>query len=296
MRNIVIFAIIGLMLFGCINPPPANNTTGNGTGTLPIISSPNATNSSAPQQNASSGPEPLPPGYTVGLGDKVSVIYALYVDSQLYDTNNATLANESGMFSPLRKYQPFNYTVEFNKGVIDGFIINTIGMRVNETISFSVQPDRGYGPYDPKKAITVARYYNKSLFETVPLSYFTERGINVTNGTGFDSPFGTVFAQNVTEDNVTIFYMSLAQSGTEFRYLNMPQQVVEVSNFSATIELLLKVNESYTLADPNTGAPTRYLVLEKGEENITLDSNHPLANKTLYFSVTLLDVVPARSN
>jgi len=39
--------------------------------------------------------------------------------------------------------------------------------------------------------------------------------------------------------------------------------------------------------------PTVFSVTEKTEQEITLDANHPLANKTLRFSVTLLDTVPA---
>ncbi|MFH0885362.1 MAG: FKBP-type peptidyl-prolyl cis-trans isomerase [Candidatus Micrarchaeota archaeon] len=298
MRNIIIFAIIGLLLFGCINPPPEGNTTN----TQPVINSPNGsvsqpanppanlTNAST-ATNASTGPKPLPPDYSVSLGDNVSVMYSLYVQGKLYDTSNATLANESGIFNPLRTYKPFTFMVLFNKGVIDGFVTNMVGMKINETITFSVEPSRGYGPYDPKKIITVPRYYEKSLYETVPRSYFTERNLSIANGTGFDSPFGTVFAQDVNDENVTLFYLSLATPGTSFKYMNMPQQVVNSSNFTSTIELLLNVNSTYNLADPATGQPTRYTVLDKTDQNITLDSNHPLANETLYFNVTLIDAV-----
>jgi len=299
MRNIIIFAVIGMLLFGCINPPQGGNQT-NQTGTQPVINAPNGSVSNPANPpanasnatNASTGPGPLPKDYTVSLGDNVSVMYSLYVDGKLYDTSDATLANESGILNPYRAYQPFNFTVMFNQGVIDGFVTNIIGTRINETITFSVDPDRGYGPYDPKKVFAVPRYYNKSLYETIPRSYFTERNLSVGNGTGFDSPYGTVFAQDVNDENVTLFYLDLAKEGTSFKYLNMPQQVVWSSNFTSTIELMLDVNKSYTLADPATGQPTRYLIMDKTDENITLDSNHPLANKTLYFNVTLVDAVP----
>lgn len=300
MRNIIIFAIMGLLLFGCVNPPQG----GNATSSQPSMNAQNGTtaptnppaNATAPpantEANASTGPTPLPADYSVSMGDNVSVMYTLYVDGKVYDTNNATVANESGIFSPMRLYKPFTFQVLIGKGVIDGFVTNVIGMRINETISFTVSPERGYGLYDPSKVMVVPRFYNKSLFETVPRSYFAERNITVENGTGFDSPFGTVFAQDVNDDNVTLFYMSLAKAGTSFRYLNMPQQVASTNNMTSTIELMLNVNGSYTLADPKTGAPTRFVVLDKSADNITLDSNPALANKTLVFKVTLLDAVP----
>jgi FKBP-type peptidyl-prolyl cis-trans isomerase 2 len=299
MRNIIIFAVIGLLLFGCINPPPDGNATNtqptmntlNGSVSQPTAPPANLSNAST-GTNATAGPKPLASDYSVSLGDNVSVMYSLYIGGKLYDTNNATLANESGMYSPLRTYKPFTFTVLFNKGVIDGFVTNMIGTRINETITFSVDPARGYGPYDAKKIIIVPRYYEKSLYETVPRSYFTERNLSIANGTGFDSPFGTVFAQDVNDENVTLFYLSLATPGTSFRYMNMPQQVVSSSNFTSTIELLLNVNSTYSLADPATGQPTRYTVLDKTGQNITLDSNHALANETLYFNVTLIDAVP----
>lgn len=301
MRNIIIFALIGLLLFGCVNPPAGGNATSSQptmnaqNGTVSQPANPQA-NTSAPQANASAnastGPKPLPADYSVSMGDNVSVMYTLYVDGKVYDTNNATIANESGIYSPLRIYKPFTFQVLIGRGVIDGFVTNVIGMRINETISFTVDPKRGYGEYDPSKVIVVPRYYNKSVMETVPRSYFTERNISVENGTGFDSPFGSVFAQNVTDDNVTLFYITLTKVNSSFRYMNMPQKVVAVGDFIATIELLLDVNKTYTLANPSTGEPTRYVVLGKTPDNITLDSNPALANKTLFFNVTLVDAVP----
>lgn len=284
MRNLAIVLILGLLFLGCVNAPPANNTT-----TPPVITPANNTNLTPNVSVNTSGPA-LPAGYSVGLGDKVSVWYTLWVGGTVYDTNNLTLANESGLYNPKRKYEPFNFTVEFNKGVIDGFVIGAIGMELNETLDFDVPPERGYGPYDPKKVLIIPRYYEKSLYETIPRSYFDDKDINLTEGAGFETQFGTVFIDSFDEENVTIFY--ILTPGKNMSVNGIPQQVSAVTNLSATIEYMLTENRTYALPNPGTGVMTAYRVTGKTDENITLDSNHPLSNETLHFRVTLIDAVP----
>jgi len=285
MRQYMIMLLIaGILLFGCVNPSQGNQTNN----TLPVITTPNG----SIQNNTTL--QPVSTNRSVDIGDNVSVIYALYVDGKLIDTNNVSLANASGIYSPNRKYEPLNFTAEFNKGVIDGFVIGVVGMRKNETIRFSVDPKRGYGEYDPKKILAVQRYYNRSVFETVPRSYFTDRNLTISNGTSFSSPYGMVSVNDLNDENVTLFYVSLTQVNSSFKYNNIPQQVVHYSNFSATIELLLDVNKTYMIPDPQTGTPSIFKILNKTDEEITLDGNNPLANKTLDFTVTMLDFVPAK--
>jgi FKBP-type peptidyl-prolyl cis-trans isomerase 2 len=279
--KLIIVLMLGLLVLGCVNQaPPQDNTT------KPAVITPvNNTNLSS---NTSANTT-LPSDYTVGLGDQVSVWYALWVEGKVHDTNNATLANESGIYNPKRKYEPFNFTVEFNKGVIDGFVIGVIGMELNETLYFDVSPERGYGPYDPKKVITISRYYEKSLYETIPRSYFDDKNINITKGAGFDTQYGTVFIDSFNDENVTLFY--ILTPGMNLSVNGIPQQVVSLGNLSATIEYMLIENKTYALPNPATGIKTAYKIVGKTEENITLDSNNALANETLRFRVTLIDAI-----
>jgi FKBP-type peptidyl-prolyl cis-trans isomerase 2 len=299
MRNIIIIAIIGMLLFGCTNPPPSGNNT---TYTPPVMSNGTvAQNVTAPVANQTGqnqtlqnqSQQPLPPDYTVNLGDNVSVMYSLYIDGTLYDTNNATLANASGLYNPSRKYVPLDFTAQIGSGMIDGFVINVVGMKLNETVSFRVDPARGYGPYDEGKVVVVPRYYNKSMSEVVPRSYFTERNLDVSNGTTYETPYGMVFIQDFNDENVTLFYASLAKEGYQFTYNGIPTRVKTSFVENVTLERMLEVNKSYVVPDPRTGQAARYLVTEKTDQNITLDGNHPLANKSLDFTVTLLAVKPA---
>ena len=68
---------------------------------------------------------------------------------------------------------------------------------------------------------------------------------------------------------------------------------MNTTNSSATIEFALQVNNSYWLPTPDSGAPQLFKIIDKNDENITLDYNHPLANETLNFEVTLVKVEPA---
>jgi len=287
-----ILALVAVLLIaGCLTAPPSgNNTSGSN-----ITISPHPQNAT-PAQNATSPAvqktiKPIPAGSSVDLGDTVSVDYTLWVKGKVYDTNNATLANESGIYSPLRKYGPFVFNEsldESTRKVIKGLVINTLGMKIGETVTFNVDPERGYGPYDPKKVITIDRYYNRSLYETIPRSYFKDQGIeNVSNGTSFNTTAGTVFISDLNEENATLYY--LLQKGQKIMVNNIPEGVVNVTNSTATLEYLLQENKTYMVADPQTGAPARYTVIGKADQNITLDGNHPLANETLRFQVTLLN-------
>lgn len=303
MRNIMIFAVIGMLVFGCINPPQAGNNT---TSNQPIITTPNATapanasnGSLQPPQNQPPQNESefvLPPDYSVDLGDQVSVMYALYVDGALYDTNNATLANESGKYNPYRNYAPLSFTAQMGAGMIDGFVLGVIGMHMNETLSFRVDPERGYGPYNPGKVITVPRYYSKNLSETVPRYYFTEHQLEVSNGTSYETDYGMIFIQDFNDENVTIYYASLVSAGYRFTYGGIPHQVVNSTVYEATLERMFDANKTYVLPNPATGQATKFLVTDKNEQNITLDANHALANKSLDFIVTLIGAVPARAD
>jgi len=272
MRYVALFVVLALML-GCVSQPPASN---NQTGNLPTITG---------QGNGST--TQLQPT-TAALGDHVWVNYTLTVDGKVYDTNNATLANESGIYDARRAYAPLDFDLQLNKGMIDGFVLDIIGMNVGETLNFQVDPKRGYGLYDPKKVVVIPRYYNKSLSEVVPRSYFTDRNITIQNGTSFDSKYGTVFVQDLNEENVTIRYM--VTPGQKILANGIPQVVVNVTNDTAVMEFGLEINMTYGLPNPDTGAPTYFKVLEKTADNITMDGNSPLANKTLDFQVTLLKI------
>lgn len=273
--------VFAMVFAGCVAQTPPLNETNMTNVTPPANLTENITNVTVP------GPD-----YSVQLGDTVWIDYVLRIDDEIYDTSRLDLVFGTSEYNPGRMYEPLKFTVEFGKGIIDGVIINTIGMKVNETVRYDVDPARGYGNHDPTKIIAVQRYYEKSFYETIPRSYLESQGINISNGTGFESPYGTVFINDFNEENVTLFYLFIP--GAEFELNGIPQRIANTSNFTATIEFALDVNQSYLLPNPETGVPQIFSVVDKTDDNITLDYNHPLANKTLNFEVTLVKVEPAK--
>jgi FKBP-type peptidyl-prolyl cis-trans isomerase 2 len=276
--RIYILILSLVLLLGCITPPPAENITND---TTIITPDPNATVVQPP---------PKVEDYYVQLGDTVWVNYTLWVNNEVTDTNNETLAKEAGIYNPSRRYQPFMYEVALNKGVIDGFVLNSLGMTINETITFNVDPKRGYGPYDPSKVFIVPRYYNMSKLEVIPRSALEEQGLNISKGDSFSTPYGTVFINDLNEENATLFYVLFR--GDNFTVNGIPQTVSDShGSYNITIEYLLDVNGTYVIPDPQTGMVAMYTVTNQTDQNITLDGNHPLANETLTFRLTLLQAM-----
>ncbi|MGV8085123.1 MAG: FKBP-type peptidyl-prolyl cis-trans isomerase [Candidatus Bilamarchaeum sp.] len=275
MKKIIFVSLmIALVFFGCVNQPTANVTQNNSSvsnsSTTPIMIISTTTNHSELKMN-----------------DTATVDYTLWVDGKVLDTSNATLGNASG----LRKtnYGPITYKLDLNGSLIKGFVLNTLGMKVNETKRFLVEPELGYGVWNPNKIVTTERYYNKTLEEVVPRSYFTQQGItNLTNGTSFSTAYGSVFISNLDSENVTLFYV--LRAGQEFNANGIPQKVVSLNNLTATIEFMLNLNETYYVPNPQTGAVEALKVTNKTNTTITVDTNHELAGKQLEFEVKVLRI------
>ncbi|MFH1521034.1 MAG: FKBP-type peptidyl-prolyl cis-trans isomerase [Candidatus Micrarchaeota archaeon] len=274
MKNILLSAIFILLMFGCVNQYQSENNPI----TPPTISTPTP---STPVYGS------LPANYTINFGDYVLADYTLFVDGKIMDTSNATLAVESGIYDPKRSYNPIQFEVALNKGIVNGFVLNVIGMTINETLAFSVQPNLGYGLYDPTKVITIERYYTQELYEVAPRSYFEARGINLSNGTLLsENPMAIVSDMN--DENITIFYVFI--TGQEFIQNEITKKVINITNTTASIELMLQNGTTYSMPNPNTGVPISLRVIDINDSHITLDANHPLANKTLNFKVTILKI------
>jgi peptidyl-prolyl cis-trans isomerase B (cyclophilin B) len=272
MKNIVLISILAILLFGCVNEYTGATNTTTGTGQTTTSQTTGTT---------------LPSNYTIQYGDHVWADYTLWVDGEIIDTSNATLASEAGIYSSRRSYGPIDFDVELGAGMIDGFILNVIAMRVNETITFSVPPEQGYGPYDPSKVMYVPRYYEQSLYEVAPVSYFEEQGVNLSNGSIVSSN-PLVFVSDINDENVTLYYA--LSTGQTFYQGGLDYNVVNITDTTATLEVVLDINGTYVLPHPETGVSTQFTVINITDENIILDSNHFLANKTLTFKVTVTKI------
>jgi FKBP-type peptidyl-prolyl cis-trans isomerase 2 len=284
MKNYLLVLFVALVfLFGCTAKPPSSN----GTSTDPKIYLV-PTNSSANQTSSASNLTliDIPPSSSAGFGDILTVNYTLIVDGKVFDTNVLSVANAANLSRLPTAFRPLVVPMELNKSMINGFVLNLIGLQAGDSRSFNVSPSMGYGIVDQNKILKIARYQNVSLYETVPLSELQSAGINTSVGSGFQTSLGLVFINSTTSTNATLFY--LLTPGASLNYQGIPQHVVSVGEREATLEYDLNVLSTYRLPHPETGQVQTFTVKSKDNESISLDYNHPLAGKTLSFNVTVL--------
>ncbi len=262
MKKLFAVLIVLILAFGCVEGP----VNGNG----------NETNVT-PQK-----------GPVVEYGDNISVDYILWVDGAVYDTSIKEVANESGIYDPRRTYKPFEFQVLFDHGVISGFVSSVVGMEINETKGVSIPPEYGYGEYNPVLHYMIPKYYNKSMIESVPVSYFEERNISFSNGTVFDTEYGTVFVNDFNDTHVELAY--IMDEGELFTVNGLPQRVVGLYNLTYMIEYYVTENRTYYALSPMTSKPAMIKVVNISEDYITFDENHALAGKTLEYEITLINM------
>jgi FKBP-type peptidyl-prolyl cis-trans isomerase 2 len=231
------------------------------------------------QQNATPGAQ---------YGDLVSVDYTLRVDGAVVDTSLADVARQAGMFDSSRTYQPISFRLVLGGQMIDGFVKGIVGMSPGETRNFTVSAADGYGQADPQKIVTLGRYHNMSVFEQVPMDYFIAKNMTVRQGAVFTTSSGNVGIENYTNDTVTLRYLFLP--GHQFAVNGIPETVVSMANDTMLISLDFQDNRTYALTDPNTGTQTSARVTYADNDTVTLDSNNPLAGKSLDFQVTLRSI------
>lgn len=285
MKNYLLVILIAFVfLFGCTTKAPSSS---NSTSTDPKIYlvPVNSSNSSA-QVVPNMTLIDIPLNSSAGFGDILSVNYTLFVDGKVYDTNVFSVASEANLSRLPTAFRPLIVPMELNKSMINGFVLNLVGLQAGDSRTFNVSPTQGYGLYDQNKILKVARYQNVSLFETVPISELSRAGINTSVGAGFQTSTGFVFINSTTSTTATLYY--LLTPGASLNYQGVPQKVVSVGESEALLEYDLTELSTYRLPHPETGQIQTFTVKSKDNESISLDYNHPLAGKNLTFQVTVL--------
>lgn len=253
MKKFLAAILFGVLLFGCVNPPPEEKLA-------------------------------------VEYGDNVSAYYILSVDGVVKDTNIESVARENGLYMSEmpQKYQPFVFNALLGGGIINGFVNGVVGMGVNETRSFTVPPEEGYGAYDSSLRYNISRYYDLPMIEEVPPSYFHQRNITIEDGISFETEIGTVFISGYTDEYVNLTY--IFQEGDIFYYANLPHKVMVGTNYTYKILRDVVLNQTYYTLSPVTNQLSFLKVVEIGNETITFDENPALAGKYLDYQVTVVNI------
>ncbi|MBN2043132.1 MAG: FKBP-type peptidyl-prolyl cis-trans isomerase [Candidatus Aenigmarchaeota archaeon] len=211
-------------------------------------------------------------GTPVKIGDNVTVYY--FVETPEKDFNN------SGEFT---------FLVGSGQ-VIDGFDSNVIGMVKGGEKSFTLTPDEAYGDFDPEQTVLW------------PLEQETDRTINMTIE-NFNLSFGENPVLDKAYDAIVYPWMVrvvkiendivwLQHEPEDEQIVELPYgaSMVKVMGDKLVVKLFPLTGSQFTSVYGPYGFP---VIMDANETHMILDLNHPLAGKTLVFSIKLLDVIPA---
>ncbi len=186
------------------------------------------------------------------------------------------------------KYEPLTFTALIGGGMISGFVDGVVGMKENETKSFTVLPADGYGSYYPEFVFTTSRQYDMDMIEVVPISFFDDKDIEIENGSSFQLDIGTVFIDGFNDTHANLTYVF--KVGDIFYYAGLPHEVTGSSNYTYTITRDVINGSTYQTLSPVTGQLSYIRVINITDDTITFDENHRLAGKNLDFEVTVVGI------
>ncbi len=259
---------------------------------------------------------------TIKIGDNVSIDYTgSLMNGKVFDTSIKSIASENNL-SVNREFKPIQFTV--GKGqIIKGFEDGIVGMKVGESKTLTIPPEKAYGPKEPQlirsfpiiEIIPATRTFPKVL--EIPVDQFNQSfGPVYQIGKDVKIPETNInlTIQNITPSNITVSYdLSV---GDKISQLGGPwnETVIKIDDKNITSRAEVQKNDIVQLK----GAPWNSTVIELDSDNITLrhnsipdtkiqspngpikvhfndtniiiDQNNELAGETLIFSVTVKSI------
>jgi FKBP-type peptidyl-prolyl cis-trans isomerase 2 len=234
----------------------------------------------------------------VKLGDNISVNYiGRLTDGKVFDTNIETVAKENNIFNPENKYMPLQFTVG-TKTVIQGFDEGVLGMKVGDSKTITIPPEKAYGLINPMLIQAMPIIENVSATNEIPKVF--EVPLNqFESAVGTNHTIGEIVTIPQTNINVTILNItsnvSLSynlKAGDEMWSLGAPwnSTVVKVDEKNITIKANVSKNE---IIQYLPGAPWNTTVIGLNNVNITLRHN-PIPETTVYVPGMFGQMVPMK--
>ncbi len=255
-------------------------------------------------------------------GDNISVDYVGRIQNgNIFDTSIESVAKENNLSKQGRDYKPLKFTVG-KKQVIQGFDEGVVGMKVGDSKTLTIPPDKAYGPIDTQaiqvypiiQKVPSTRTFPKIL--EIPVSQF-ERifSSNHTIGENVVLPDSNINfkIQNISS-NVSLSYNLTLGSKISSAGAPWNETVIKIDDKNITTKSDVKKNDIIQLQN----APWNTTVVDVDNENVTLkhnaipdkeissmfgmtkvhfnetsiiiDQNHELAGKTLVFDITLKSI------
>jgi FKBP-type peptidyl-prolyl cis-trans isomerase 2 len=262
--------------------------------------------------------EESPEIQTARWGDKVKVDYiGRLADGRVFDTSLWEVASNNALYPKSLSFNPrdqSSYTplqVQIGTGsTIQGFENGLIGIDINETKVIEVSPSQGYGELDTSMLVTIPYVQTIPVFEDLNYTQYYEK---------FDTPpeVGLTLSDPVWGWEVTVLSVDIDANlvlvmntprldavypvyGADFGLNNTGWHVIVDSYDSSSnggrgeivIMNLLEPEDVGMLKGIDSDANQFFLFDVDVESNtITLNYNAELVGQTLYFTVTLVEIL-----
>ncbi len=259
---------------------------------------------------------------TVKNGDKISADYiGSLPGGKVFSTSIDKVAEENKIFTPSMGYEPLKLTV--GKGeVIPGLDEGVLGMKVGETKTLTIPPEKAYGQSNPMMIQIIPTVEDVPATKVIPKIFEVPRD-QFERTLGKDHKKGEVVKIPETNINLTILNItsnvSLSYNLKEGDHIwssGAPwnETVVKIDEKNVTLKANLSKNDIIRLQGapwnttvvevknmtitlrhnpiPDTVIPTMrgMIRVHFNETSIIMDQNHELAGKTLIFKVTLKSI------
>lgn len=257
----------------------------------------------------------------VQIGDQISMNYVgRFENSTIFDTNIEDVAKKEGHYTSLRSYDPLSFVVGQGQ-MIKGVDNAVVGMKVGQKKQVIVKPADGYGLYDENKVQTITKIqrFNKTeeidryakLTEQEFQKVFNEAPVEGKEYAVPNIPWkirvNTIFAGIIDVESLLTpgdvirlpnsqwdsLVLGVTKEKITILHKPKPGQKIQTSFGSSTVRLKGRYIELVFDANEGDQIQTLYgpiTVKEVTNDTITVDTNHPLAGKTLYFDVEIVSV------
>ena len=230
----------------------------------------------------------------VKVGDKISVYYYGYIyyggQRRIFDTNIEKVAKDNLTYPKILTYKwtgnfkPLTFTVG-NGTMIKGFEEGVVGMKLNETKTIVVPPDKGY-KFDWRKVKNVSFTQKIPVIENMTLDDFKKR-FGVTN------PYiNSVYRDKYHGWNCLVLYVSGPKNlvtientptvGNDYQPYPTPDLIIHVDTVSNG-----NITYTYKIKSLPILLPSGGIIDYVHDDYFRVNFNQEVAGKTLYFVVTI---------
>lgn len=251
-------------------------------------------------------------------GDDVKVDYVGRLsDGRVFDTSNWSVASNDAMYPKSLNFQsrekstysPLEF--EIGKGqMIRGFERGVIGLAVGETKVITILPADGYGPLNQTKLKSIQLVQSLPVFESMNISTFIAKfSVSPEIGLALVDPVwrwdASVFDLNYDADRVVV--MNTPVLGNLYKVYGDPEAVpktgwyVQIEDFDSSAnggvgmisvrQILDPLDEGRVKGIDSSGNEFIVMTVDSLSNSITLNYNSEVTGVTLYFTVTLVEIV-----